>query len=61
MAQWTISLAVYLYIVAFEVNVLNCRRAGDAVVLPTQSEGRQHPDLSRSPPGERSLPRDARG
>ena len=30
MAQWTISLAVYLYIVAFEVNVLNCR----AVVVP---------------------------
>jgi hypothetical protein len=27
MAQWTISLAVYLYIVAFEVNVLNCRMA----------------------------------
>jgi hypothetical protein len=25
MAQWTISLAVYLYIVALEVNVLNCR------------------------------------
>jgi hypothetical protein len=25
MAQWTISLAVYLYVVALEVNVLNCR------------------------------------
>jgi hypothetical protein len=25
MPQWTISLAVYLYIPALEVNVLNCR------------------------------------
>jgi hypothetical protein len=28
MPQWTISLAVYLYIVALEVNVLTCRVAG---------------------------------
>jgi hypothetical protein len=28
MAQWTISLAVYLYIAVLEVNVLNCRVAG---------------------------------
>ena len=28
MAQWTTSLAVYLYIVALEVNVLNCRDEG---------------------------------
>jgi len=25
MAQWTVSQAVYLYIAALEVNVLNCR------------------------------------
>jgi len=28
MAQWTISLAVHLYIDALEVNALNCRRPG---------------------------------
>ena len=28
MAQWTVSRAVYLYIAALEVNVLNCREVG---------------------------------
>ena len=36
MAQWTVSRAVYLYIAALEVNVLNCRRPG-AAVAPAES------------------------